>query len=102
MDDLFSDDVKLREKTADKYRVFAEKVHIPKRFRADWKQLLGNRDPNDGLQWPQELRRQARKARWPQYAFGTANAACLLVMHRPGLEKDVDPTFPISTLQGLP
>ena len=90
MDDLFSDDVKLREETAAKYRIFAEKVHIPKRFRPDWKQLLGNRDPNDGLEWPQELRSRASKTRWPEYAFGTANAACLLVMHRPGLEKGVE------------
>ena len=112
MDDLFSDDVKLREKAAGRYRVFAEKVRIPKRYRSDWLLLLGDRDPNDGLAWPEHLRKYASKARWPKYAFGTANAACLLVMHRPGLESDVakvedldrdlfiKPRFPV--LGGIP
>ena len=112
MNELFSDDVKLREQTAGHYRVFAEKIRIPKRYRSDWKFLLGSRDPSDGLRWPRKLRKQARKARWPKYAFGTANAACLLVMHRPGLEGNVEkaedldrvlfikPRFPV--LGGIP
>ena len=112
MDDLFSDDVKLREDAAGKYKVFADRVRIPRRFRPDWQQLLGNRDLNDGMEWPAQLAKQARKTRWPQYAFGTANAACLLVMHRPGLPKDaetaedlnrvlfIEPRFPV--LGGIP
>ena len=112
MDDLFSDDVKLREKAAGNYRVFADKVRIPRRFRPDWRQLLGDRDPSDGMEWPKQLAKQADKTRWPKYAFGTANAACLLVMHRPGLEKDmetvddldrvlfIEPRFPV--LGGIP
>ena len=112
MNDLFSDNVKLREEAASKYRVFAERVRIPRKFRPDWQELLGNRDTNDGLEWPQHLVRLARKTYWPEYAFGTANAACLLVMHRPGLEKNVEkvedldrvlfiePRFPV--LGGIP
>ena len=90
MNELFSSDVELREQAGGNYRVFAKRTRIPKRYRADWKLLLGSRDPSDGLRWPRKLRRQARKGQWPKYAFGTANAACLLVMHRPGLERDVD------------
>ncbi len=112
VDNLFSDDLKLRERSARKYKVFAENVHVPKEFFPDWKQLLGDRDWNDGLEWPDELVRRARKNRWPQYAFGTANAACLLVMYRPGLEPHVEkvedldrvlfirPRFPV--LGGIP
>ena len=90
MDDLFSDDVKLRGKAAGRYKVFAEKTRVPRRFRQDWRQLLGTRDVNDGMEWPEQLAKQARRTNWPEYAFGTANAACLLVMHRPGLEKGVE------------
>ena len=112
MDDLFSDDARVREKAAGRYRVFAERVRIPRRFQPDWQLLLGNRDPNDGTEWPEQLAESAHKTRWPEYAFGTANAACLLVMHRPGLEKDVEkvedldrvlfvePRFPV--LGGIP
>ena len=90
MDCLYADDVILREKAASRYRVFAEDVRIPRRFRPDWRQQLGNRDPRDGLEWPKEVREMASRALWPEYAFGTANAACLLVMHRPGLEREVE------------
>ena len=112
MADLFSDNVKVREEVAGKYKVFAERVRIPRRFRPDWQLLLGNRDADEGMEWPKGLARQASKARWPKYAFGTANAACLLVMHRPGLPKDVElvedlkrvmyvePRFPV--LGGIP
>ena len=112
MKDLFSDDVRSREKAAAQYRVFAEKVRIPRKFRIDWQQLLGSRNTNDGLEWPEQLAKGARKTQWPEYAFGTANAACLLVMHRPGLEKGaekvedlnrvlfIEPIFPV--LGGIP
>ena len=82
---LFSDDPRLREEAASRYRVFPGRVRIPKQFRQDWQQLLGHKSENDGLQWPNQLAQLARPHRWPEYAFGTANAACLLVMHRPGL-----------------
>ena len=52
MNDLFSSDVELREQAAGNYRVFAKRTRIPKRYRADWKLLLGSRDPSDGLRWP--------------------------------------------------
>lgn len=112
MEDLFSNDAKLREKAASEYKVFAERMRIPKKFRSDWQHLLGSRDTNDGLEWPEELAKRASNTQWPEYAFGTANAACLLVMHRPGLEKDVkkkedltrelfiEPRFP--NLGGIP
>ena len=89
MEDLFSDDARIRENAASEYKVFAERIRIPKKFRSDWQYLLGCRDINDGLEWPVELANRADKTQWPEYAFGTANAACLLVMHRPGLEKGV-------------
>ncbi len=112
MEDLFSDDLRIRERVASEYKVFAESMRIPKRFRSDWQHLLGSRDINGGLEWPEELTNRANKTEWPEYAFGTANAACLLVMHRPGLEKDVkrkeylnrelfiEPRFP--NLGGIP
>ncbi len=82
---LFSSDPKSRERTASSYRVFAQSARIPKQFREDWKELLGDRRMEEGLAWPEELARLAHRRRWPKYAFGTANASCLLVMHRPGL-----------------
>lgn len=112
MEGLFSDDARIRESAASEYKVFAGKVRIPRKFRTDWQYLLGSRDINDGLEWPEELAKRASKTQWPEYAFGTANAACLLVMHRPGLEKDVkkkedltrelfiEPRFP--NLGGIP
>ena len=112
MEDLFSDDARLREKIAGQYKEFAGKTRIPSKFRSDWRQLLGDRDIDAGLEWPEELAKLAHISQWPEYAFGTANAACLLVMHRPGLDDGVEkvedlertlfiePRFPV--LGGIP
>ena len=86
MDVLYSDDIRLREKAAKKYRVFAHKrVKLPDEYRADWQTLLGKRNLSDGEDWLTDVARQVMRNRWPNHAFGTANAYCLLIWHRPGL-----------------
>ena len=109
--DLFSDDIRLREEAAGRYRVFSEDIRIPEQFRRDWEQVLGGKNEDDGWEWPRGLAQLADTSRWPEYAFGTANAACLLVMHRPGLNKGenvespdrvlfIEPSIPV--LGGIP
>ena len=85
--DLFSDDIGLREEAASRYKVFSEDIRVPNQFRRDWERLLRGKHEHDGWEWPIELAQLADTSKWPEYAFGTANAACLLVMHRPGLNK---------------
>lgn len=90
MNRLYSDDPIVREEQATKYRVFHKKVHIPCKWRKEWDDLLGDRNVNTGLAWPDSLRSMIRSRKWPEYTFGTANASCLVVLHRPG-SKDGNP-----------
>ena len=86
LDALYSDDISLREEAAGKYRVFPQKrVRLPNEYKADWQALLGERKIADGEDWPEEITKLSRMSRWPDHAFGTANASCLLIWHRPGL-----------------
>ena len=88
MDDLYSDDIKEREQAAKKYRMFPQqRVKLPNKYRHHWKELLGKRRISAGDVWPADTAKLARMSRWPEHAFGTANAACLFLWHRPGEAK---------------
>ena len=82
---LYADDLRVREQAAKRYRVFPQqRLSIPSEYRDDWTELLGERKIGYGESWPEDIARRARMSRWPDHAFGTANAACLLIWHRPG------------------
>ena len=82
---LYSDDLRVREQAAKQYRIFPQqRLSIPSEYRRDWMELLGERRIGDGEPWPDDIAGMARQSRWPDHAFGTANAACLLIWHRPG------------------
>lgn len=107
MSRLYSDDPAVREKEAAKYRVFHKKVRIPRKWRKEWDELLGDRNVNAGSAWPDSLKRLLRTRKWPEYTFGTANASCLVVLHRPGDPKanSVEDTFispNLPVLGGIP
>ena len=107
MDRLYSGNPIVREKEAAKYRVFHKNVSIPSKWREDWNELLGERDVSRGLDWPRNLVELMRSRTWPEYSFGTANASCLVVMHRPGDTNvnRVDDTFispDLPVLGGIP
>lgn len=42
-------------------------------------------DWSTGIPWPETLAREYVPKAWPPYAFGTANAAILVLLHRPNL-----------------
>ena len=48
------------------------------------RELLDGRDLNSGLDWPDNLLSLLKTRKWPEYSFGSANASCLVVLHRPG------------------
>lgn len=82
---LYADDLRVREQAAKQYRIFPQqRLSIPSEYRRDWMELLGERRIGYGERWPESIARMARMSRWPDHAFGTANAACLLIWHRPG------------------
>ena len=104
---LYSDDPIMREKEAARYRVFHKKVQIRRKWRKEWNELLGDRNVNAGLAWPDSPKRLLRTRKWPEYTFGTANASCLVVLHRPSgteerLKEDtfIAPDLPV--LGGIP
>ena len=85
MDYLYSNDIREREQAAKRYRPFPQRrVNIPKRYKDHWKALLGERTLSAGEVWPEEIAKLSRISKWPDHAFGTANAACLVIWHRPG------------------
>ena len=90
MEDLFADDIRLRASAASRYRVFPNGARIPGGFLSEWHHVLGDKLVDEGLEWPEHLAIQTRDEYWPEFAFGTANAACVLVMHRPGLDRDAN------------
>ena len=82
---LYSPDPAEREAEAKKYRVFHRKdVKMPPKWRNDWDELLQGRGIKEGRPWPDSLLRLMRSRKWPKFTFGTANASCLVVLHRPG------------------
>lgn len=86
---LFSSDISEREKAASRYRVFPEpRARVPKY----WHEVLEGRELEKGRQWPKKLRSQVTPRKWPKHAAGTANAACMLLWHRPGVAKNMDHT----------
>ena len=84
---LYSRDLRERELAAALYRVFPEIQHTTPPY---WEQVLNGRDPNEGLDWPSRILSHVSAAVWPKHAFGTANAACLVIWHRPGKSKKMD------------
>ena len=107
MDKLYSNDPIVREEEATKYHVFHKKVRIPAKWRGDWNEILDARGVNTGLAWPNHLLRLMKSRKWPEFSFGTANASCLIVMHRPGDtnvntvdETHIAPDLPV--LGGIP
>lgn len=84
MDKLYSDDPVVREAEAARYHIFHKKVNIPTKWRRYWKELLDGRDLESGHDWPEQLLGLLKTRKWPEYTFGTANASCLVVLHRPG------------------
>ena len=85
MNALYSPDPAEREAEAKKYRVFHRKyVKIPHKWRNDGDELLQGRGIEEGRLWPDSLLRVMRRRPWPEYTFSTANASCLVVLHRPG------------------
>ena len=105
---LYSPDPAEREAEAKKYRVFHRKdVKIPRKWRRDWDELLQGRGIKEGRPWPDSLLRLMRSREWPEYTFGTANASCLVVLHRPGNtgRNKVDDTYiepELPVLGGIP
>ena len=51
---LFSSDPRLREQSAGLYKVFAGPPKIPRQFREDWQELLGDKRLDEGLAWPKD------------------------------------------------
>ena len=107
MDRLYSSNPIVREKEAAKYRVFHKNVSIPSRWKGTWNSLLDGRGIKDGENWPDSLAEMLRTRKWPEYTFGTANASCLVVLHRPGdtsansvEETFIAPNLPV--LGGIP
>ena len=104
MDRLYSDDPIVREEEAAKYQVFHKEVVIPAKWKKYWNRLLDGREVSDGLTWPKDLQLLMRRREWPEFTFGSANASCLVVMHRPGITGSRDllisPTLPV--LGGIP
>ena len=107
MDKQYSQNPAEREAEAKKYRVFHKDVRIPRKWKNDWDELLQGRNIKEGHPWPDSLLKLMRNRKWPEYTFGTANASCLVVLHRPGKAdvnkvKDtyIQPTLPV--LGGIP
>lgn len=104
MDNLFSDDPRIREAEAGKYKVFAENITLPAQHANEWQRLLGSKTVDQGDPWPHHLTEIAKPDTWPEFSFGTANAACVLVWHRPGRPGQrglyIEPNLPV--LGGIP
>lgn len=107
MDRLYSPNPAEREAEAKKYRAFHKNVRIPRKWRSDWDDLLQDRGLKEGRPWPASLLKLMRSRKWPEYTFGTANASCLVVLHRPGntsrnkvQETYIEPALPV--LGGIP
>ncbi|MYB39189.1 MAG: hypothetical protein F4Y26_17755 [Gammaproteobacteria bacterium] len=83
--ELYSDGIREREEAASAYRVFPSAAA---KSLDQWHDLwdgLFTGDPDNGLDWPMEIRSAVSPEAWPKHAFGTANAGCLVLWHRPGL-----------------
>lgn len=107
MDRLYSPNPAEREAEAKKYRVFHKNVGIPRKWKCDWDKLLQGRNAKEGRPWPDSLLKLMRSRRWSEYTFGTANASCLVVLHRPGNsdvnkveDTHIQPALPV--LGGIP
>ncbi|MGH2757926.1 MAG: hypothetical protein ACRDKJ_00005, partial [Actinomycetota bacterium] len=81
--DLFAPTLPEREQAAATFTVFPDASEAPHAWKIEWNKLLEGRDPRTGDPWPDEIAQYCHQNGWPQHAFGTANAAVLLLWNRP-------------------
>jgi hypothetical protein len=82
--------------------VFPQGGEPPAAFRTSWLKVLGGRNAKSGDLWPDDLAATCALGTWPKHAFGTANAALLILWHRPGVAapgSQIEPETP--TLGGV-
>jgi len=82
MNELFSSSLSERLTASRRYQVFGSHVTYTGTEKASWLQLRGG-SLGGGEPWPDVLKDSVK--RWPEHAFGTANAAVLVLWHRPGM-----------------
>lgn len=82
-DSLFAPSLNTRESAAAGYTVFADGNAPPSMYAYEWSKVTKGK--RAGVHWPDALREFCGEEAWPRYAFGTANAAILLLLHRPGM-----------------
>jgi hypothetical protein len=92
-----------RLRAARRYRLFPENVDIPRRWQTAWRRVADVNAEAARLVWTADM--DGRFSNWEQHAFGTANAAVLLLWDRPGPLSDdkpdwIDPRVP--NLGGVP
>jgi hypothetical protein len=80
--ELFSSSLSERLSASRSYEVFGTPVTFTGTEKASWLQLRGGTLAG-GQPWPNDLKDRAKG--WPEHAFGTANAAVLVLWHRPGM-----------------
>jgi hypothetical protein len=82
MTDLFSRSLGQRLTAARQFAVVGNPVRFTANEKAAWTQL---RDASiqTGLPWTDDLKTRVKN--WREHAFGTANAAVLVLWHRPGM-----------------
>jgi hypothetical protein len=82
--EMFSESLMQRIRAAARYKVFSSGLRLSVDDKRYW-DASGNRNLDDGLDWPASLRKQTDPAKWPAFAFGVANAACVVVLPTPGM-----------------
>src|SRR5688572_5505166 len=85
LSELYSSDVRTRVSAAAQYTVFSSGGEPPAAFRTSWLKTMRGGVATSGRPWPSELTAACAAGTWPQHAFGTANAALLVLWHRPGV-----------------
>lgn len=82
LNELFAWSLSERLNASRKYEVFGLPVTFTGTEKASWLQLRGG-SLTGGEPWPDVLKDSVKH--WPEHAFGTANAAVLVLWHRPGM-----------------
>lgn len=105
--ELYDNDLRVREREAGRFTVFPDGGAPPVSAAHFWSIVLAGRSADAGEPWPDDLRAQcANEAEWRDaFAFGTANAAVVVIWNRPGVEGEraaVEPIEPpVPTLGGV-
>ena len=82
MTDPYSASLHDRLSASREFALFGNPVRFTAGEKASWLQLRGG-SLEGGLPWTDDLKKKLKG--WPEHAFGTANAAVLLLWHRPGM-----------------